>query len=139
MILWQYKGDKRECPVYYTSRQMSPPKKKYTTTEREALAVVYTCKKLQYYLLGYQIVFHMDHDSLKYLINKSDVSGRIARWIMLFQEFNYEVMVKPKKADSNADFLSRQRGQEAVEDISADFLDEFSETRTSEPINATPS
>ena len=39
-------------------------------------------------------------------------------------------MVKPGKANSNADFLSRQKGQEVVEDISADFPDEFLEIRT---------
>ena len=44
-ILWQYKGEKWECPVYYANKQMSPTKRKYTTTEREALAVVYACKK----------------------------------------------------------------------------------------------
>ena len=44
MILWQYKGDKRESPMYYASRQMSLAEKKYTTTEREALAVVYAYK-----------------------------------------------------------------------------------------------
>ena len=59
----------------------------------------------------------MDHDSLKYLVNKPDLSGRIARWILLLQEFNYEVVVKPGKANANADYLSRQRGTEALEDI----------------------
>jgi len=67
----------------------------------------------------------MDHDSLKYLVNKSDLSGRIARWILLLQEFNYVVVVKSGKANVNADYLSRQRGQKFVADISAEFSDEF--------------
>ena len=116
---------------------MSLAKRKYTTIEREALAVVYACKKFQHYLLGYRIVFHMDHDSLKYLVNKLDLSGRRARWILLLQVFNYEVMVKPRKANSNAIFLSRQRGQEALEDISTDFPDKFLEIRTPEPEKVT--
>ena len=136
-ILWQHKGDKQECPVYYVSRQMSLAEKKYTTTEKEALAVVYACKKFSHYLLGYRIVFHMDHDSLKYLVNKPDLSGRIARWILYLQEFIYEVVVKPGEANSNADFLSRQRGQEAVGDILADFPDEFPETGTKAPEEVT--
>ena len=126
-ILWQYDDSNRESPVYYASRQMSLAEKKYTTTEREALAVIYACKKFQHYLLGYRIVFHTDHDSLKYLVNKPDLSGRIARWILLLQEFNYEVVVKAGKANANADYLSRQRGTEAVEDIQAKFPDEFSD------------
>ena len=82
-ILWQFDDSNRESPVYYASRQMSPAEKKYTTTEREALAVIYACKKFRHYLLGYRIIFHTDHDSLKYLVKKSDLSGRIARWILL--------------------------------------------------------
>ena len=93
--------------------------------EREALAVIYAYKKFCHYLLGYWIVFHTDHDSLKYLVNKLDLSRRIARRILLLQEFTYEVVVKPGKANANADFLSQQRGLATGESISADFLDEF--------------
>ena len=45
-ILWQYDSEKRENPIYYASRQMSLAERNYTTTEREALAVVYSCKKV---------------------------------------------------------------------------------------------
>jgi hypothetical protein len=106
-ILWQYDTERRESPVYYASQQMSPAARNYTTTEREALAVVYSCKKFKHYLLGYKIIFHTDHDSLKYLVNKPDLSGRIARWILFLQEFNYEVVIKSGKANSNADYFSR--------------------------------
>ena len=82
-ILWQFDDSNRESLVYYASRQMSPAEKKYITTEREALAVIYACEKFRHYLLGYQIVFYTDHNSLKYLVNKPDLSGRIARWILL--------------------------------------------------------
>ena len=87
--------------------------------------MVYACKKFRHYLLRYWIVFHTDHDSLKYLVNKLDLSERITRWILLLQEFNYKVVVKPGKSNSIADFLSRQQGEEAVGDIRAKFLDEF--------------
>ena len=123
--MWKYDDSNRESPVYYASRQMSLAERKYTTTEREALAVIYACKKFRHYLLGYRIIFHTDHDSLKYLVNKPDLSGWIARWILLLQEFNYEVIVKPGKANANADYLSRQRGTKALEDIQAEFPDEF--------------
>jgi hypothetical protein len=107
LILWQYDTERRESPVYYASRQMSPAERNYTTTEREALVVVYSCKKFRHYLLGYKVIFHTDHDSLKYLVNKPDLSGRIGRWILFLQKFNYEVVIKSGKANSNADYLSR--------------------------------
>ena len=61
----------------------------------------------------------------KYTTNRPYLSGRIARWILLLQEFNYEAVVKSGKSNSNADYLSRQRGEEAVEDIRGEFPDEF--------------
>jgi hypothetical protein len=126
-ILWQEESEGGEKPIHFASRQMSAVKKNYTTTEREALAVVYACKKFRHYLLEYKTIFHTDHDSLKYLVNKLDLSGRIARWILLFQEFNYEVVVKPGKANQNADYLSRMRGEETMQDIQAEFSDEFAD------------
>ena len=113
---------------------MSTAETKYSTTEREALVVVYACKKFRHYLLRYRIVFHTDHDSLKYLVNKPDLSRPIARWILLLQEFTYEVAVKSSKANVNADFLSRQCGIIAINSISAEFLDEFPGERILESV-----
>ena len=45
-ILWQFDKEKRKNLVYYASRQMSMAEQNYTTMEREALVVVYSCKKL---------------------------------------------------------------------------------------------
>ena len=42
------------------------------------------------------------------------------------------MVVKLGKANSNANFLSRQRGQEEIKDISADFPDKFPEIGTLE-------
>ena len=109
-ILWQHDNNCRECLVYYAKTQMSPVEKKYTTTEREALLLVYTCKKFQHYLFRYQIVFHTDHNFLKYLVYEPDLFRSIAKWILLLQEINYEVVVKFEKSNSNADFLSKQGG-----------------------------
>ena len=126
-ILWQADKEGREHPIYYASRQMSPAEKNYTATEREALAVIYACKKFRHYLLGYEVIFHTDHDALKYLVNKPDLSGRLARWILLLQEFTYVVVVKSGKSNSNADYLSRQRGLESSTNLPAEFPDEFPE------------
>lgn len=105
-ILWQYQEDRKEGPIYYVSRQMSPAEQNHTTTEREVLAVVYACRKFRHYLLRYRVIFYTDHNSFKYLVSKPDLFGRIARWILLLQEFNYEVVVKSGKANSNANYLS---------------------------------
>lgn len=102
------KDDKgHDHPIYYASRQLVAAKRNYTTTEREALGMIYSVQKFRHYLLGYKFVFHVDYDTLKYMINKPQLSGRIARWVLLLQEFDFTINVRPGKTHANADHLSR--------------------------------
>ena len=86
---------------------MITAKKNYTTTEREALEMIFVVQKFRHYLLDYPFTFYVDHDTLKYLIYKPDLSRRLAIWILLLQEFNFTVVVCPNKSHGNADHLSR--------------------------------
>jgi len=106
-ILSQKDKNNKDHPIYYSSRQFIPAEKNYTTTEREALGMVYVVQKFCHYLLGYKFTFYVDHNALKYVINKPQLSGRLARWVLLLQEFNFDIVVHPGKQHSNADFLSR--------------------------------
>lgn len=51
--------------VYYTSRKLSTTKRNYTTTEREALAMVYSLQNFRNYLLGTPFKLFTDHSALK--------------------------------------------------------------------------
>ena len=44
---------------------------------------------------------------MKYLVNKPLHHGRICCWILLFQEFEFEVIVRPGKENVGLDHLSR--------------------------------
>jgi hypothetical protein len=41
------------------------------------------------------VVFFIDRMVIKYLVNKAELCGRLARWILLLEEFNYTVEYKP--------------------------------------------
>ena len=94
-------------PIYFASQQLIAAEKNYTTTKREALGIIFAVQKFQHYLLDYPFTFYVDHDALKYLINKPDLSGRLARWVLLLLEFNFTVVVRLGKSHGNADHLSR--------------------------------
>ena len=84
-------------------------------TEREALGMVFTLKKYRHYLLTNPFVFYTDHQALKYLVNKPLHHGRICRWLLLFQEFEFEVVVRPGKLNVSPDHLSRiDTGEEPI-------------------------
>lgn len=57
--------------------------------------MVYSLQKFRHYLLGGLFKFFTNHSNLKYLVNKRILEGRICKWIFLFQEFTFEVIVKP--------------------------------------------
>jgi hypothetical protein len=85
----------------------------YTTTERECLSMVYVLQKFRHYLLGGNFKMFTDHSALKYLVNKTMLGGRICRWILLFQEYDFEIMVKPRRMNKVLDHLSRlEHGEE---------------------------
>jgi hypothetical protein len=69
--------------------------------------MVYALHKYRHYLLGKHFKMFIDHSALKYLVNKPVLGGRICRCLLLFQEFDFEVIVKPGKLNSRPDQLSR--------------------------------
>ena len=66
-------------PVYYASRKLSTVERNYSTTEWEALGMVYNINKFRHYLLGRKFTFHVDHFALLYLVSKQELTGKLAR------------------------------------------------------------
>ena len=58
---------------------------------------------------------YTDHSALKYLVKKPVLGGKICRWILLFEEFDFEVIVKPGRLNVGPDYLSRiESGEEST-------------------------
>jgi hypothetical protein len=64
-----------------------------------------------------------DHSALKYLVNKPVLGGRIYRWLLLFQEFDFEVIVKPGKLNGRPNHLSRVTNREEPTNLEDNFPD----------------
>jgi hypothetical protein len=110
-------------PISFESRKLSITEKNYTTTEQEGLAMVYALQKFRHYLLGSHFKMYTDHSSLKYLVNKPVLGGRICRWLLLFQEYDFEVVVKPRKLNAGPDHLSHILSGEDAGNLDDNFLD----------------
>jgi hypothetical protein len=80
--------------------------KNYTTTERARLEMVYALQKFRHYLLGSHFKMYMDHSELKCLVNKPLLGGRICKWLLLFQEYDFKVIIKPGKLNVGPNHLS---------------------------------
>ena len=77
--------------------------KRYTTTEKELLAIVKTLKEFKNILLGQDIKVYMDHKKLTY---KTHNSARVMRWRLIFEAFFPELIYIPGQKNIVADTLS---------------------------------
>jgi hypothetical protein len=100
-------------PLAFSNMNLSTTEVNYTTTKKEGLAMVYALQKFHHYLLGGHFKMFTDHSTLKYLVNKTMLGGRISRWILLFQEYDFEIIAKPGRMNKGPYHLSRlEHGEE---------------------------
>ena len=105
-ILLQKQNDGTLRPVRYASRTLTSQERKYSQTEKEALAVVWACERFHIYLFGCHFTILTDHQPLTILYNSAGKpSPRILRWSLRLQSYNYTIQHIPGKINP-ADFLS---------------------------------
>uniref|UniRef100_A0A151UHH6 Retrovirus-related Pol polyprotein from transposon 17.6 n=1 Tax=Cajanus cajan TaxID=3821 RepID=A0A151UHH6_CAJCA len=114
--------------IYYASKVLNGAQLNYATTEKELLAIVYALEKFRaYYLIGSKVIVYTDHAAIKYLLTKAESKPRLICWVLLLQEFNFEI--KDKKGSENlvVDHLSRLVNEEVTckeGEIKDEFPDE---------------
>nr|GFC13319.1 reverse transcriptase domain-containing protein [Tanacetum cinerariifolium] len=54
-----------------------------------------------------KFIVHTDHSALKYLFTKKDAKARLLRWVLLLQEFDFDVIDTKGAENLAADHLSR--------------------------------
>nr|GEZ41940.1 transposon Ty3-I Gag-Pol polyprotein [Tanacetum cinerariifolium] len=101
--------EKHFRPIHYASKTMTDVESNYTTTEKEMLAVVYAFKKFRSYLIMNKCIVHTDHSTIKYLFAKKDAKARLLRWVLLLQEFDFDVIDTKGAENLAADHLSRPK------------------------------
>ena len=94
--------------VAYISRSLSDVERRYSQTEKEALAVVWAMEKLYLYLSGGHFTLITDCKPIEMILNNpaSKPPARIARWYLRIQEFDFTVQ-HIRGTENPSDFLSR--------------------------------
>ncbi|GJW27507.1 reverse transcriptase domain-containing protein [Tanacetum coccineum] len=98
--------EKHFRPIHYASKHDEGGSKLHTT-EKEMLAVVYAFEKFRSYLIMNKSIVYTDHSALKYLFAKKDAKARLLRWVLLLQEFDFNVIDTKGAENYAADHLSR--------------------------------
>ena len=136
-VLSQVQGG-TERVIAYWSRKLQKAERNYSTTEREALAVVASLKEFYPYVYGFPCKLITDHNPLTSLKGIKDVGGRLTRWLLFLQQFKLDFQYKPGRLHTNADTLSRIPSRDntvaAIEElISEDTLHTFLKAQEEDP------
>ena len=104
--------------IGYRSRALRGAETNYSTIEKEMLAIIYGLQKFDYYLMGTALPFEIvtDHQPLCHLPKTKDPYGRIGRWALLLQGYNYKIKHLPGQQNVVADVLSRFFAHDAKEE-----------------------
>lgn len=134
-VLLQKTESGEEVVIAYASRSLSRTERNYTVSERECLAVIFGINKFRPYIEGTPFTIITDHYSLLWLNNMKEPTGRLARWAVQLQQFDYEIIHRKGKFNVVPDFLSRIPPTEEIDllqtsvnqilDITLDDLDPY--------------
>jgi len=95
------------APISYYSRLLTAPERKYSTYEKECLAVLFGCDKCRSYLEHKIFELHCDNLALCWLLRRTKDVGRLGRWILRLTPFKFTVKHTRGVDNVVADALSR--------------------------------
>ena len=87
VLLAQKNDEGKESALYYLSRTLNEAELNYSPIEKTCLALMFAIKKLRHYLQAHSVRLISRADPLKYIISRPVLSGRLAKWALLLQEF----------------------------------------------------
>lgn len=94
-------------PICYASRTLSNSEINYSTIEKELLAIVWATKYFRPYLFGRKFKIITDHRPLTWIMSLKEPNSKLIRWRLKLEEYDYEIIYKKGKLNTNADALSR--------------------------------
>ena len=92
-------------PIAYASRKFLPRETRYSTIEREGLAIVWALQKFQVYLFGKHFWLETDHQPLIHIQRANPVNGRLMRWALILQPYCFTIRSIKGSENVGADFF----------------------------------
>lgn len=120
-MLTQCQNNKHRVIAYYSAK-LTPTQQRYMTTEKECLAVIMAVEKFKIYVQGVHFTVYTDHASLLWLNRFKDSNGRLVRWALRLQQYDFTLKHRKGKEMQVPDTLSRMFEVETID------VDTFSST-----------
>ncbi len=105
--LGQFDENKGLYAIAFGGRNLAHSERKFSVSNLECLAFKEGIEQFRIYLATGRFKVIMDHFSLQYLQSMRDMSGRLGRWSLYLQGYDFQIEYKAGKLNSATDFLSR--------------------------------
>ena len=93
-VLYQLSEEGDQQIIAFHSKTLDKAAKKWTATERELFGIVSASRKWYPYCAD-KVIFHTDHQPLRFIRNQKDPRGKIARWITELENLDYAIEYIP--------------------------------------------
>ncbi|XP_047330988.1 uncharacterized protein LOC124934495 [Impatiens glandulifera] len=108
-MLAQENENKEEVAVYYLSKRMTGYELNYSSVEKVCWALAWVTKRLRHYMQAHPIKLVSRLDPIRFLFQRTLLSSRLAKWMMMISEYDITYIVqKSIKGSIVADFLADQ-------------------------------
>ena len=94
-VLSQKDDNGKEVVIRYASRRTNDAERSYSATNLECLAVVWAVQYFRKYVAGTRFQIITDHSAITSLMKTQNPRGQTARWIIILQEYDFEVIYRP--------------------------------------------
>ena len=109
----------------YFSKSLTTIQRKYSTSEKELLAIVFSVEHFHHYLFGHEFKIYSDHQPLIWINKTEKLSSRLNRWKIPLENYDSEILYKTGKENSGADALSRWPEEDAINTNEDDDYEDF--------------
>jgi hypothetical protein len=99
--------DNMEHPICYFSRSLNDHQRRYSTIEKEALALLLSVRAFSVYFGTSPVTVYSDHSPLQFLQRMSQVNQKLLRWNLELQAYNIKIEHRPGRLNNIPDMLSR--------------------------------
>ena len=106
-VLSQLNDQGDDKPIAYFSPKLLPREERYSTIEKECLAIKLGVQAFHPYLMGCTFRIQTDHRSLEWLSRTKYTNSRFTRWSLFLQSYSYTIEYRTGHRNGNADGLSR--------------------------------
>lgn len=124
-VLCQKDKDDNMRPVEFASRMLTETQQKWHCSEQEIYAAVWSIEKWRKFLYASKFYLYTDHKNLEELFNKAKdfKSGKLYRWSIRLQEYDFNARYLEGEKNLVADYLSRYQPelQSGYKPTKADF------------------